>query len=221
MNYYVSIVLFGAGDDLIGIIPWVSVIPRMFVGRLQWQSSQIYLARQWRSNKQKSIAWPFGLSISTGRLAQQALIPGSGPLQLSPVCWSGLCGFLTWHWKRIWIVGVKNPEVHKHGSWFMRFTFSRIYVNPINHEPCVGFQFTKLFWNPYIISKPSYQITLWLDAYLKKYFWFLVQKRICKNGQYRVFLSKLGSKYFHQMACIYLRNNRGMVRTFNFDITHF
>ena len=37
--------------------------------------------------------------------------------------------------------------------------YLRKYVNPINHELYVGFQFLKQFWNPYTISKPSYFIT--------------------------------------------------------------
>ena len=33
------------------------------------------------------------------------------------------------------------------------------------------------------------------------------------------FFCKLGSYFFRQMACIYLINNPGLVRTFNFDLT--
>ena len=47
------------------------------------------------------------------------------------------------------------------------------HVNPINHEPCVGFQFLKLFWNPYTISKPSYQITFMIRGILKNLIFFI------------------------------------------------
>ena len=49
----------------------------------------------------------------------------------------------------------------------------REHVNPINHEPCVGFQFLKLFWNPYTISKPYYKITFMIRRKFNFFF--------CKN----------------------------------------
>ena len=36
----------------------------------------------------------------------------------------------------------------------MGFTNLRKHVNPLNQEPYVGFQFFKLFLNPYNILKP-------------------------------------------------------------------
>ena len=32
-------------------------------------------------------------------------------------------------------------------------------MNRLSHGPCVGFQFLKLFWNPYTMFGPSYGIT--------------------------------------------------------------
>ena len=50
----------------------------------------------------------------------------------------------------------------------MGFTYLRKYENPINHEPYVGFQFFKLFWNPYNILKQSILKTFSDLSYIRK-----------------------------------------------------
>ena len=41
------------------------------------------------------------------------------------------------------------------------------------------------------------------------------------RGRVKGFFFKLGSKFFCQMACIYLLNSRGGPQSFDFDITYF
>ena len=75
--------------------------------------------------------------------------------------------FISWlkHGVRI-LKQFKNGN-RTYGSWFMGFTYLRKYVNPINHEPYVWFQFLKLFWNPHNIFKLSYLITFNDLRYIK------------------------------------------------------
>ena len=59
----------------------------------------------------------------------------------------------------------------------MPLIINRKYVSLINHEPYVGFQVLKQFWNPYTISKPSYQITFMIRGIFKKIiFWIYTIK---------------------------------------------
>ena len=59
----------------------------------------------------------------------------------------------------------------------MGLPYLRKYVSPIDHEPYVRFQFLKQFWNPYTISKPSYQITFMIKGIFKNLnFWIYTMK---------------------------------------------
>ena len=51
----------------------------------------------------------------------------------------------------------------------MGFTYLRKYVKPINHEPYVGSQFLKQFWNPYTIFEQFYHF-LGFEAYYNFFF---------------------------------------------------
>ena len=77
----------------------------------------------------------------------------------------------------------------------MGFTYLRKYVNPINHEPWVQFQFSKLFWNPY-------NITFFYDStHIAGFFGIFSVKRIWYFGQGR-FFKPLRAETWQDGLCI-------------------